>query len=201
MAEEFPQTLSVDEIGTFIASLRTLRDRALFELLVCSGLRISEALHLKVADIDWASRAVRVGASEGWSPKNHSVGSVSVSPRWFVTANRYLQEEHPGSSDGWLFVVLKGPRRGQRLSYSGVNEIFRYHREHAGVPRVRPHRARHTFATAAAAAGVRPEILRRQLRHASEASLQRYLHVTDPELLREMAAVQDRLYAPGREVD
>jgi site-specific recombinase XerD len=68
VAQVLPKTLFVDEIGTFITSLRTLRDRALFELVVCSGLRTSEALHLKIADIDWACCAVCVGASEGCSP-------------------------------------------------------------------------------------------------------------------------------------
>lgn len=191
-----PQVLDQGEIDRFLATLRTWRDRALFTLLLVSGLRISEALHLKRDDVDFATCAVRVRPSEGWQPKNHSVGLVAVSPGWLRTVNRYLIEEHPGSSGGWLFVVLKGPRRGNRLSYSGVNEIFRYHRERAGTPRVRPHRARHTFATLAVQAGVRREVLKRQLRHSSTASLDPYVHASDLEVIRDLAAVQDRLYRP-----
>ena len=50
-----------------------------------------------------------------------------------------------------------------------------YHRAKAGLPRVRPRRARHTFATKALQAGVRREVLKKQLRHASDKSLDVYV--------------------------
>jgi integrase len=47
-----------------------------------------------------------------------------------------------------LFVVAKGPHRGQPLTPAGLRRVFRYHRERAGVPAGHPHALRHTFGTA-----------------------------------------------------
>jgi integrase len=202
LAKRCAETLDEDEIKAFLASLRTKRDCVLFELLLMSGIRISEALNLRLPDVNFAERSITirpvpegvdVRAVNNRSPKRDSSGVVSVHPKWFALLNDYLSTEYPENPDGFIFVVLKGSNRGKQLTYKGFYAIVHYHRTKAGTPRVRPHRARHTFATKALQAGVRREVLKKQLRHASEKSLDQYAWVDDQELLRELEKVQDDL--------
>jgi integrase len=197
-----PETLTPDEIKAFLAHLRTQRDRLLFELLLVSGLRISEALNLRLTDVNFAERSLTiqpvpatiiVRAVHNRGPKRGASGVVSVHPKWLAQLNDYLTTEYPGNVDGFIFVVLKGPSQGQQLTYKGFYAIVAYHRAKAGLPRVRPHRARHTFATQALRAGVRREVLKKQLRHASDKSLDVYVWVDPHELVHELEKVQDEL--------
>jgi integrase/recombinase XerC len=202
LARRRAETLDEEEIRAFMDSLRTKRDRLLFELLLMSGVRISEALNLRLSDVNFAERSlmiqpvpenIAVRAVNNRGPKRDSSGVVGVHPKWFALLNDYLTAEYPGNPDGFVFVVLKGPNRGKQLTYKGFYSIVDYHRAKAGAPRVRPHRARHTFATKALRAGVRREVLKKQLRHASEKSLDQYAWVDDQELLQELEKVRDDL--------
>jgi integrase len=196
------ETLSDAEIETFLTSLRSKRDRLLFELLLVSGLRVSEALNLRLPDVQFAEQSLRiqpvpasipVRAVHNRQPKRASNGIVGVHPTWLAHLNDYLTTEYPGNPDEFIFVVLKGAHRGQQLTYKGYHAIVAYHRAKVKTPRVRPHRARHTFATKALRAGLRREVLKKQLRHASPRSLDQYAWVDEQELLRELAQVQDTL--------
>jgi integrase len=60
----------------------------------------------------------------------------------------YLLAERPEPASGRLFIVARGPSRGDPLTAAGLRRIFRYHREIAGVPGGNPHALRHTFGTA-----------------------------------------------------
>jgi integrase len=59
-----------------------------------------------------------------------------------------------------MFLVAKGPNRGQPLTAAGLRTIFRYHRARAGLPAGHPHAPRHSFGTALAEAAD-PETQRR----------------------------------------
>lgn len=201
-AHRQPETLAEEEIRAFLGSLRTKRDRLLFELLLVSGLRVSEALNLRLADVNFAEHSllirpvpaeIPVRAVHNRGPKRDASGVVSVHPKWLARLNDYLSMEYPGNADGFIFVVLKGQQRGQQLTYKGFYAIVAYHRAKAGTPRVKPHRARHTFVTRALQAGIRREVLKKQLRHASDKSLDQYAWVDYQELLRELERVHDAL--------
>jgi len=207
-AQHPPEILEEQEIQGFLASLKTQRDRLLFELLLFSGIRISEALNLRLPDINFAERSIKIqplpeGVSQravnNRGPKRNSSGIVSVHPRWFAHLNEYLASEYPGNPDDFIFVVLKGPHRGQQLTYKGCYAIIAYHRQRAGTPRIRPHRARHTFATRALRAGIRREVLKKQLRHVSDKSLDAYAWVSEQELLCELEDIQD-VFLPSSSV-
>lgn len=67
---------------------------------------------------------------------------------------------------------------GQPLHPDTITALFHKHREAAGLPRIRLHDVRHSYATAALAAGVSPKVISERLGHATAAfTLQVYSHV------------------------
>ena len=134
-----PRGLEHAEVNAFLASLRTWRDKAIAGLMLFCGLRSGEVLALRVADVDigggWA-RVAGKGGRERRAPVDSEVAG------WVQT---YLLAERPDTESAALFVVAKGPHRGQPLTPAGLRTIFRYHRVRAGVPAAHPHALRHSF--------------------------------------------------------
>ncbi|PYT22288.1 MAG: hypothetical protein DMG57_35820 [Acidobacteria bacterium] len=66
----------------------------------------------------------------------------------------YLHLERPLTNSLYLFVSLKGPRRGQSMTPAGLRSLLRHHRQTSHIPQANPHRLRHTFGTDMARAGI-----------------------------------------------
>lgn len=172
-----PRGLDRDEVMALLGSLRTWRDRAIAALMLLSGLRSCEVLGLAVRDVDIATRWVRVvgkGDRERRVPIDvEAVGAVQT----------YLLAERPETDSDRLFVVLKGPTRGQPLTPAGLRSVFRYHRAKAQVAAGHPHALRHTFGTALAQAGVDLAVLQELMGHDHVDSAAAYIHLA-PEHVR-----------------
>jgi site-specific recombinase XerD len=76
-----------------------------------------------------------------------------------------------------VFVVLKGPNRGQPLSADGLDEIIAAARARAGLAHGTCHELRHTCLTRLREHGMSLEALQAQAGHRSIASTQLYLHL------------------------
>ena len=88
--------------------------------MLFGGLRRCEVLGLRFADIQIADRRVFIVEGKGG---HHRV--VPVANRCFDALGDYLHDERPAvASTDRVFVVLKGPRRGQPLSTEGLDEIL-----------------------------------------------------------------------------
>ena len=166
-----PRGLGGAEVTAFLASLRTWRDKAIAGLMLFSGLRTAEVLGLAIADVDITRGWVRVAGKGGRERRTPIDGEVAG---WVQT---YLLAERPDTDVGALFVVAKGPHRGQPLTPAGLRTIFRYHRERAGVPAAHPHALRHSFGTALAEAGVDLAVIQALLGHANIDSSVGYIHL------------------------
>ncbi|MGH9072363.1 MAG: tyrosine-type recombinase/integrase, partial [Acidimicrobiales bacterium] len=146
--KRLPPALDANEVVSLLSSLRTWRDRAIAGLMVFCGLRAGEVLALEVKDVDIGGHWLRVwgkGAKERRVPLDSDVaGAIQT----------YLLAERPQTEAASLFVVAKGPNRGQPLSPAGLRTVFRYHRQASGVSGGHPHALRHSFGTALAEAGV-----------------------------------------------
>jgi integrase/recombinase XerD len=175
-----PQVLSQEEIDRFLGSLRTYRDRAIFLLMLLSGLLKEEVAHLQLPDIDVGQRKILVRHGKGGHQRR-----VFVAPEWFEVLEKYLHQERPASDSPYLFLVLKGPHRGQRLTGGGITRILRYHRTKAGVPRVRCHLLRHTCFSQLCEAGMPIEAIQEQAGHRSIEYTRRYVHLSDQRLQEE----------------
>jgi site-specific recombinase XerD len=182
-----PTALSQPEAAELLASFRTWRDRAIAGLMLYCGLRSAEVLGLAVTDVDIGGRWLRVigkGQRERRVPLDADVASV---------IQVYLLAERPESVSGRLFVVAKGPNRGQPLTAAGLRTIFRYHRGLTGIVGGHPHALRHTFGTALAEAGVDLAVMQALLGHAHVDTTARYVHLAPAHVKAEFNAARDRI--------
>jgi integrase/recombinase XerD len=170
-----PVILSPAEVDALTAALRTHRDRAMVAAMVLGGLRRCEVLGLRLEDLRFGER--RVFIAEG---KAGHQRLIPVSPRFFSEVSAYLDGERPASiCTNRVFVVLKGPRRGQPLSAAGLDEILAGARTRAGLVRATCHQLRHTCLTRLREAGMALEAVQAQAGHASIESTRIYLHLAD----------------------
>ncbi len=105
---------------------------------------------------------------------------IPISPRFFRTLSRYLEEERPSDADPEaVFVVLKGPRSGLPLSADGLDEIVLGARRRAGLTHATCHELRHTCLTRLREAGMALEAVQAQAGHRSIESTRLYLHLAN----------------------
>jgi site-specific recombinase XerD len=181
-----PRGLDPTETASLIASFGSVRDRAIAGLMLFSGLRSCEVLGLEVRDVDIARGWVRVlgkGNKERRVPVDREVASL---------IQTYLLTERPETDSQALFIVAKGPTRGQPLTPAGLRTIFRYHRARARVPAGHPHALRHTFGTALAEAGVDLAVLQALMGHDHVDSAAAYIHLAPQHVRRAYDAARAR---------
>mgnify|MGYP003538060141 FL=1 len=185
-----PESLSAHEVAAFVADLGTARDRAMALLMLLGGLRSCEVRGLLLRDVDMGLRRVLVLGKGG------KERVVPVDRAFFTELACYLRTERPpGCSTPQCFVVLRGPTRGAPVTEAGLRHVFRIHRDRAGVPRVRPHRLRHTYGTELASAGIDLVVLRDLMGHASPETTAGYIHLSVETLAAEYARARLALAA------
>ena len=170
-----PKILSPAEVDRLLGALRTHRDRAMVLAMVLGGLRRCEVLGLRLE-----RRAGSVNAACS-SPKARA--AITGWCRWRTgssppSATTSTTNARTASTDR-LFVVLKGPRRGQPLSAEGVDEILDGARRRAGLEHGTCHELRHTCLTRLREAGMALEAVQAQAGHRSIESTRIYLHLTN----------------------
>jgi site-specific recombinase XerD len=170
-----PRVLDPAEVTALVAALRTHRDRAIVEAMLLAGLRRSEALGLRFTDVHWGQRRVFIADGKGGHQR-----LVPVSSRFFTSLRAYLDDERPiEATTDRVFVVLKGPNRGEPLTAKGLEEIIRGARRRAGLTHGTCHELRHTCFTRLREAGMSLEALQAQAGHRSISATQVYLHLAN----------------------
>jgi len=174
-----PRALSPTETERLIDAAtgttpRTLRDRALVELLYGAGLRVSEAMGLEKNAVDLENRIVRVhgkGGKERLVPLGRPAAEA---------ARRYLALGRP-QLDRRYRPELFLNARGGALTRAGAFLILRRLAERAGLEpeRVHPHLLRHSFATHLLEGGADLRSVQEMLGHADLGTTERYTHISD----------------------
>lgn len=186
-----PRILEPAEVDALIAALRTRRDRAMVEAMVLGGLRRCEVLGLRLGDLRVAERKVFIADGKGGRQR-----VVPVSSRFFASVAAYLDAERPiDASTDFVFVVLKGPRRGRPLSAYGLDEVTELARDRAGLVNATCHELRHTCFTRLREAGMALEAVQAQAGHASVETTRLYLHLADDWLAGEYRRASEAIDA------
>lgn len=186
-----PRILEPAEVDALMAALRTKRDRAMVEAMVFGGLRRCEVLGLRLADLRSGERKVFIAEGKGGHQR-----MVPISSRFFASVAAYLDTERPAdSASEFVFVVLKGPRRGSPLSAYGLDEILDLARERAGLAKGTCHELRHTCFTRLREAGMALEAVQAQAGHTSVETTRLYLHLADDWLAGEYRRASEAIDA------
>ena len=174
---KLPSVLSPKEVGRLLAAVRAPRYRAFFSLIYDTGLRISEAVDLKVGDIDRSRGVIHVRDGKGGKDRQ-----VKLGDRLYEILRAYWREERlegphpePISPESFVFASV----RGRLLCRVVAGQVIKLAAKEAGITkRVTPHTLRHSFATAQMEAGTGLAVVQAQLGHADIRTTQRYLHVS-----------------------
>ena len=152
------------------------RDRALFDLLYGTGLRVGEVVGLNVRDFDLERREVRVRG------KGDKERVVPVPAQGYASMVEYLElRKRPGVLGEPLFLNA----RASRLSDRGVREVLRRRLREVGIARhATPHTLRHSYATHLLDADVDLRAIQELLGHERLSTTQRYTHVSAERLAR-----------------
>ena len=179
--QTLPRILEPSDVDLFVAALRSRRDQAMVFAMVLGGLRRCEVLGLRLEDLKPGERRVMIAQGKGGRAR-----IVPVSARFFAALGEYLEHERPPTSpDNHVFVVLKGPRRGQPLSPAGLDQIVQTARRRAGLSHLTCHQLRHTCFTRLREAGMALEAIQAQAGHASIESTRVYIHLANGWLAEE----------------
>jgi integrase/recombinase XerD len=186
-----PKYLDMQEVDRLlqqpdVSVPRGVRDKALIELLYATGLRVTELLSLKAADINLdAGYLTCIGKGD----KERIVPLGESAADW---VRRYIREARPsllkGRKSNWLFVNAKG---GTQLSRVGFWKVLKDYGIKAGVSRdLSPHVLRHSFATHLLERGADLRAIQMMLGHADLSTTQIYTHVLEARL----RAVYDKFH-------
>ena len=154
---------------------RSLRDKAILELLFSTGLRVSELCSLN-SDLDLSRDEFSVRG------KGEKVRVVFLSPAAKEALKVYLKERKDMGEA--LFVNnARGREAGERLTPRSIERVIKKHAVKAGITKkVTPHVLRHSFATDLLSNGADIRSVQQLLGHASINTTQIYTHVTDSHL-------------------
>jgi integrase/recombinase XerC len=184
-----PSYLPIDDVFNLLDSIQTdtvlsSRNRAIFETLYTSGIRVSELAGLDVADVDLVSGTMRV---LGKGNKERIVPIGNKAGRAIATYRQKLKEERLRKAgktalkdDGPLFLN----KNYTRLSARSIARILDQIAKACGIAvPVSPHALRHTFATHMLDAGADLRVVQELLGHKSLSTTQKYTHVSIDRLM------------------
>jgi integrase/recombinase XerD len=187
-----PRFLSVEEVDQLLAqpdvsTPRGLRDRALIELLYATGMRVSELLTLRPANVQIEASYL---TCTGKGDKERIVPFGDEAGSW---VRRYLLEARPvllsGRSSPRLFVNARGG--GSGLTRIGFWKILKGYARQAGLTAgLSPHMLRHSFATHLLERGADLRAIQMMLGHADLSTTQIYTHVLE----QRMRSIYDRFH-------
>lgn len=146
------------------------RDRAVLEVMYATGARASEAVSLKIGDVNLDDGYVRCHG------KGNKERIVPLGTKACEVLNRYLNESRPKFDKGGSETVFL-TRSGRPLRREDVWRIVKAHAKRAGIKEISPHGLRHSFATHLLERGADLRSVQEMLGHANIATTQTYTHI------------------------
>lgn len=164
---KLPKVISKEEVSAMIKNTTNIKHRCIISLLYSAGLRRSELLNLKLADIDGKRMLITVKAAKG---KRDRV--TILSPYMLQELRAYYKEYRPKE------YLFEGQGKKQ-YSAESVGRIIKASSKRANIKkRVTPHMLRHSFATHLLEDGADLRYIQSLLGHRSSTTTEIYTQVT-----------------------
>lgn len=182
-AQHLPATLSGPEIDALMAKPNVtkplgLRDRAIFELMYATGLRVSELIGLRMDQLHLAMNLLQV------TGKGDKERLVPISPQATEWVNRYLRDARP------QLIKQQQPKavfvnfHGHALTRQAIWKNLKAYIASVGIQKdVTPHTLRHSFATRLLENGADLRVVQELLGHSDISTTQIYTHLSNQHLV------------------
>ncbi len=167
-----PRVLTVEQVDSLITAARTPRDRAVLEIFYATGCRLSEVVGIKLEDVDFSSRTIRVLGK----------GNRERFVLFGRSAARALRKYLGDRQEGYLFLPECDPSHDKPLAGRTLSRVVQQTARRAGLKGVHPHVLRHSFASHLLASGADLRCIQELLGHVSISTTQIYTHVTPQHL-------------------
>lgn len=163
-----PIVLSNEEVMEILKQTVNLKHKAILMVIYSSGLRISEAINLKIKDIDSQRMQIRVEQSKGKKDRY-----TLLSEKALLILREYFKVYRPKE---WLF---EGQTEGTQYATRSIQNIFKASALKAGIKKdVSVHTLRHSFATHLLENGTDIRYIQNLLGHESSKTTEIYTHIT-----------------------
>jgi len=184
-----PTVLSPQEVLEFFNAIAGVKYRTVVMLCYGAGLRISEAVALKVSNIDSARMVLHIENGKGNRPR-----LAALSPRLLAILRAYYRAVRPPAP--WLFPSC---RSDTHITQGSVQGACRDAVQRSGLTkRVSPHSLRHSFATHLLESGEDIRVIQALLGHQRIETTARYAAVTPARLAQVVSPLDALTVAPAR---
>lgn len=176
IGQRLPKSLSEKQVELLLLAPDVdtplgLRDKAMFELLYATGLRVSELVGLKLQQLD---RITGLIITRGKGSKERMVPIGEVALEWL---DRYFQHARPlllaGTQCDEVFVTQRKAGMTRQMAWHLIGSYA----SRQGLPRISPHTLRHAFATHLVNHGADLRVVQLLLGHSDISTTQIYTHV------------------------
>lgn len=166
--KKLPTVLSDDEACGLLQCLHNPKHHAVLLTCYAAGLRLSEATHLRINDIDGHRQQIHIRQGKGRKAR-----MVPASPRLLESLRQYWKIDKPKD------YLFPGKAPSNPLSSATIQKACKLAAAKAGItkPAVTPHTMRHSWATGMLEAGVDLLTISKLLGHSSFVTTMVYLHV------------------------
>ena len=178
LSRPLPRYLRDEQVARLFGMITSIRDRAIFMLMLRCGLRVEEVADLTLAAID--ARRKRMTVHNGKGGKGRV---VYMSNDGFDALSRYLALRASLKAKK-IFLVEKGIYKGKPLSVRGIQKRIEYYARKSGL-KVSSHQLRHTMATQLLNADADLVSIQELLGHTRIKTTQRYCRVSNLKVERD----------------
>jgi len=178
LSRPLPKHLREEEVTALFDEIKSYRDKAMFTLMLRSGLRVEEVANLTLNAIDFKRCKVFV-----YNGKGNKDRVVYISNDALKALVNYLKVR-PSTKEKKVFLVEKGTYLGKPISVRGIQKRMEYYAKKTGV-KVSCHHLRHTMATQLLNADADLVTIQDLLGHTRIKTTQRYCKVSNLKVQRD----------------
>ena len=163
--------LSAVELDSLRSGCKSYKERALIEVLLSSGVRVSELAEMKISDIDFNDLSVHVIHGKGNKERTTYINDLTK-----VHLQKYLSSRKE-RGDHLFYNKWSEP-----LNPGGIRALLNRIADESGVENVHPHRFRRTFASNLASRGMNIQEIQKLLGHTNVNTTMHYVYTSDDQV-------------------
>ena len=171
--KKLPEILTGKEVLSLLSQptgtdYKSIRDKAMLELLYATGIKVSELIELEISEIN-----LQIGLLNLKSSKNERI--IPIYPAAVKTLETYILNVRPAITNSPDEEKLFTNMSGEKLSRQGFWKIVKYYAEKANINKdITPHTLRHSFAAHLLENGASLKDIKDMLGHADISTTQVY---------------------------